>query len=117
MATGFEWDLGWDLGFGIWDLGFGIWDLGFGIWDLGFGIWDLGFGIWDLGFGIWDLRLAVYRYCLSTLVPRRHTISHGMVPIAAAISRASICCHDSSPWRPIITTSSPGSTSMPVTSA
>ena len=49
--------------------------------------------------------------------PRRHTTSHGIVPMAAAISRASICCHASSPWRPRITTSSPGSTtSRPVTS-
>jgi hypothetical protein len=37
--------------------------------------------------------------------------------MAAAISRASICCHGSSPCRPMITTSSPGETSSsPVTS-
>ena len=44
---------------------------------------------------------------------RADTTSHGIVPIVAAISRAVI---SSSPWRPIMTTSSPGDTSRPVTS-
>src|SRR5688572_387264 len=56
-------------------------------------------------------------YCRSTRVPSRQTISHGIVPIDAAISRASILCHDSPPCSPRITTSSPGTTSSrPVTS-
>ena len=52
---------------------------------------------------------AFIRTPARTRVPSRHTISHGIVPIDAAISRASICCHLSSPCRPMITTSSPGS--------
>src|SRR2546423_7208622 len=92
MATGFEWDLGWDLGFGIWDLGFGIWDLGFGIWDLGFGIWDLGFGIWDLGFGIWDLRFthaALHRTRNETDLLRARLGTRGRAPHGAAVGRGS----------------------------
>src|SRR6185503_1166554 len=48
--------------------------------------------LWALGFGLW-----AQSYCLSTRVPRRQTISQGIVPIAAAISRASICCQLSLP--------------------
>src|SRR5262245_53065052 len=58
-----------------------------------------------------DSCFLLYLYCLSTLVPRRQTISHGIVPIAAATSRASMRCQLSSPCRPRSTTSSPGWTS------
>ena len=70
--------------------------------------------MWDSG--VWALGSSS-AYCRSIRAPSRQTISHGIVPIAAAISRASICCHVSSPCRPMITTSSPGCTSSrPVTS-
>src|SRR3979409_1423275 len=71
----------------------------------------------DNRFGSWELDVESQSYCLSILAPILQTTSYGIVPIAAAISRASICCHDSVPCRPMITTSSPGETSSsPVTS-
>src|SRR5262249_24549602 len=53
-------------------------------------------------------------YTRSILDPMRQRISYGMVPICAAISRTSM---RSAPCGPMITTSSPGDTSRPVTSA
>src|SRR3954454_8342079 len=52
-------------------------------------------------------------YTLSILAPTRHNNSYGIVPIDAAISRTS---SDSFPCSPMMTTSSPGATSVPVTS-
>src|SRR5439155_1645217 len=53
-------------------------------------------------------------YTRSILDPMRQRISYGIVPICAAISRTSI---RSPSCDPMITTSSPGDTSRPVTSA